>query len=193
MNLMGGRILIDNKDITELSRENVHQLFGMVLQDSWIFEDTIKNNIIYSKPNVTDEEVKAACKAVGIDHFIESLSDGYDTILKDDSNLSSGQRQLLTIARAMVADQPLLILDEATSSVDTRTEQNVQNALNQLTEGRTSFTIAHRLSTIRNADIILVMNAGDIIEKGKHDELLAEKGFYYNLWESQFNGSIETE
>lgn len=150
-------------------------------------------NIIYSKPNVTDEEVKAACKAVGIDHFIESLSDGYDTILKDDSNLSSGQRQLLTIARAMVADQPLLILDEATSSVDTRTEQNVQNALNQLTEGRTSFTIAHRLSTIRNADIILVMNAGDIIEKGKHDELLAEKGFYYNLWESQFNGSIETE
>ena len=191
--LDGGRILIDNKDITELSRENVHQLFGMVLQDSWIFEDTIKNNIIYSKPNVTDEEVKAACKAVGIDHFIESLSDGYDTILKDDSNLSSGQRQLLTIARAMVADQPLLILDEATSSVDTRTEQNVQNALNQLTEGRTSFTIAHRLSTIRNADIILVMNAGDIIEKGKHDELLAEKGFYYNLWESQFNGSIETE
>lgn len=184
--LDSGRIVIDGMDISKLSRENVHSMFGMVLQDTWIFEDTIKKNIIYSKPGVSDEEVEEACKAVGLDHFIRSLSNGYDTVLKDDSNLSSGQRQLLTIARAMVADQPLLILDEATSSVDTRTEQSVQDALNKLTEGRTSFTIAHRLSTIRNADMILVMNQGDIVEKGTHDQLLAQRGFYYNLWESQF-------
>ena len=184
--LQGGHIYIDGKDIASLTRENVHQMFGMVLQDTWIFEDTIRNNIVYSKPDVSDEQVKEACHAVGLDHYIESLPDGYDTILHDDSNLSAGQRQLITIARAMIADQPLLILDEATSSVDTRTEQMVQNAMQKLTNGRTSFTIAHRLSTIRDADMILVMNNGDIVEKGTHDQLLKEQGFYAHLWQSQF-------
>ncbi|MCH4206968.1 MAG: ABC transporter ATP-binding protein/permease [Solobacterium sp.] len=184
--LDGGTITIDGMDISKMTRENVHRMFGMVLQDTWIFEDTIKNNIIYSKPGVTDQEVEDACIAVGLDSFIQSLPDGYNTILKDDSNLSAGQRQLLTIARAMVADQPLLILDEATSSVDTRTEQAVQNAMDTLTTGRTSFTIAHRLSTIRSADMILVMNNGGIVEKGTHEELLAKKGFYSKLWQSQF-------
>ena len=186
--LDGGQIRIDGRDITELTRENVHDLFGMVLQDTWIFEDTIRANIAYCRPNVTDEEVERACRAVGLHSYISALPDGYNTILKDDSNLSAGQRQLLTIARAMVADQPLLILDEATSSVDTRTEQLVQNAMLQLTQGRTSFTIAHRLSTIRNADVILVMKDGDIVEKGTHEELLRSGGFYAQLWNSQFAG-----
>lgn len=184
--LDGGRILIDGTDIASISRDNVHQLFGMVLQDTWLFEDTIKNNIIYSKPNVTDQQVEQACQAVGLDHFIHSLPNGYDTILTDDSNLSAGQRQLMTIARTMVADAPLLILDEATSSVDTHTEQLVQQALEKLTEGRTSFTIAHRLSTIRDADLILVMKDGDIVEKGTHQQLLDANGFYADLWQSQF-------
>ena len=184
--LNGGRILIDGTDISAITRENVHRMFGMVLQDTWIFEDTIRNNIIYSKPDVSDQEVEDACRAVGLDSFIASLPNGYDTVLRDDSNLSAGQRQLLTIARAMVADQPLLILDEATSSVDTRTEQMVQRALKKLTQGRTSFTIAHRLSTIRDADLILVMNQGDIVEQGTHDQLIAAGGFYAHLWQSQF-------
>ena len=185
--LDGGQIRIDGTDIRKLTRENVHDLFGMVLQDTWIFEDTIRANVAYCRPDVSDEEVEAACRAVGLHSYITSLPDGYDTILKDDSNLSAGQRQLLTIARAMVADQPLLILDEATSSVDTRTEQLVQNAMLRLTQGRTSFTIAHRLSTIRNADVILVMQDGDIVEKGTHAELLAAGGFYAQLWASQFD------
>ena len=184
--LDSGHIYIDGIDIENMKRENVHELFGMVLQDTWIFEDTIKQNIIYSTQGVTDEEVEKACIAVGLDHFIQSLPDGYNTVLKDDSNLSSGQRQLLTIARAIVQDRPLLILDEATSSVDTRTEQSVQDAMNRLCEGRTSFTIAHRLSTIRNADAILVMNKGDIVEKGTHEQLLKDRGFYYDLWQLQF-------
>ena len=186
--LDGGQIRIDGKDITELTRENVHDLFGMVLQDTWIFEDTIRANVTYCRPDVTDDEVEAACRAVGLHSYIASLPDGYDTVLKDDASLSAGQRQLLTIARAMVADQPLLILDEATSSVDTRTEQLVQDAMLRLTQGRTSFTIAHRLSTIRSADVILVMKDGDIAEKGTHRELLASGGFYAQLWKSQFAG-----
>ena len=186
--LDGGQIRIDGKDITELTRENVHDLFGMVLQDTWIFEDTIRANVAYCRPDVTNDEVEAACRAVGLHSYIASLPDGYDTVLKDDASLSAGQRQLLTIARAMVADQPLLILDEATSSVDTRTEQLVQDAMLRLTQGRTSFTIAHRLSTIRSADVILVMKDGDIAEKGTHRELLASGGFYAQLWKSQFAG-----
>jgi ATP-binding cassette subfamily B protein len=158
----------------------------MVLQDSWLFEGTIKENIVYSMKNVSDEKVVEACKAVGLHHFISSLPNGYDTKLTDDSSMSVGQRQLMTIARAMVEDAPLLILDEATSSVDTRTEQLVQWAMEKLTEGRTSFTIAHRLSTIRNSDLILVMKDGDIVETGSHDELLSEGGFYAQLWNSQF-------
>ena len=186
--LDGGQIRIDGKNIAELTRENVHDLFGMVLQDTWIFEDTIRANVAYCRPDVTDDEVEAACRAVGLHSYIASLPDGYDTVLKDDASLSAGQRQLLTIARAMVADQPLLILDEATSSVDTRTEQLVQDAMLRLTQGRTSFTIAHRLSTIRSADVILVMKDGDIAEKGTHRELLASGGFYAQLWKSQFAG-----
>ena len=184
--LNGGHIKIDGVDIGDITRENVHSLFCMVLQDTWIFEGTVKENIVYSKQNVSDETVKAACEAVGLHHFIQTLPQGYDTVLGDESSLSAGQRQLLTIARAMVEDAPLLILDEATSSVDTRTEVLVQRAMEKLTQGRTSFTIAHRLSTIRGADVILVMKDGDIIESGSHDELLEKGGFYAQLWESQF-------
>ena len=181
-----GRITIDGIDTRSITRDNVHKLFCMVLQDTWLFEGTIKENVKYSKTDATDEEVVNACKAVGLHHFISTLPDGYDTVLTDDSNLSAGQRQLMTIARAMVEDAPLLILDEATSSVDTRTEQQVQDAMEKLTHGRTSFTIAHRLSTIRNADMILVMKDGDIVETGTHDELLERGGFYSDLWTSQF-------
>ncbi len=183
---LSGTIRIDGQDIHEITRENVHALFSMVLQDTWTFEDTIRNNIAYARPDMSQEEVEAACRAVGMDHYVESLPQGYDTILKDDMNLSVGQKQLLTIARALAARKPLLILDEATSSVDTYTEQLVQNAINQLMEGKTSFTIAHRLSTIRNADLILVMKDGRLIEQGRHEELLAEGGFYASLWQSQF-------
>jgi len=158
----------------------------MVLQDTWLFEGTIKENIIYSKQGVTDEEVIAACKATGIHHFIRALPHGYDTVLSDNANLSAGQKQLITIARAMVQNAPLLILDEATSSVDTRTERIVGKAMDKLTHGRTSFVIAHRLSTIRNANLILVMKDGDIIESGTHDELIAKAGFYAELYNSQF-------
>lgn len=184
--LNSGKILIDGVPTDQLTRENVHDLFCMVLQDTWLFEGTIRENIVYSKEGVTDEDIARACKAVGIDHFIRTLPDGYDTVLNDKANLSAGQKQLITIARAMIENAPLLILDEATSSVDTRTEIQIQNAMDKLTEGRTSFVIAHRLSTIKNADLILVMKDGDIIESGNHEELLAKNGFYAELYNSQF-------
>lgn len=184
--LNAGEILIDGVPINQLTRENVHDLFCMVLQDTWLFEGTIRENIVYSKEGVTDEDIARACKAVGIDHFIRTLPKGYDTVLNDKANLSAGQKQLITIARAMIENAPLLILDEATSSVDTRTEIQIQNAMDKLTEGRTSFVIAHRLSTIKNADLILVMKDGDIIESGNHEELLANNGFYAELYNSQF-------
>lgn len=184
--LNSGEILIDGVPINQLTRENVHDLFCMVLQDTWLFEGTIRENIVYSKEGVTDEDIARACKAVGIDHFIRTLPKGYDTVLNDKANLSAGQKQLITIARAMIENAPLLILDEATSSVDTRTEIQIQNAMDKLTEGRTSFVIAHRLSTIKNADLILVMKDGDIIESGNHEGLLAKNGFYTELYNSQF-------
>ena len=157
-----------------------------MLQDTWLFEGTIRENVIYSKENVTEEEVIRACKAGGLHHYVMTLPNGYDTVLDDKANLSAGQKQLVTIARAMIENAPMLILDEATSSVDTRTEELIQNAMDKLTVGRTSFIIAHRLSTIRNADLILVMKDGDIIEKGNHEQLLAQGGFYAELYNSQF-------
>ena len=181
-----GEIRIDGVPIQSLRRENVHDLFCMVLQDTWLFEGTVRENVAYSKPGVTDEQVRQACQAVGIDHFIQTLPDGYDTVLSDKASLSAGQKQLLTIARAMVENAPLLILDEATSSVDTRTEVLIQQAMDRLTQGRTSFVIAHRLSTIKNADLILVMKDGDIIESGNHEQLLQQGGFYAQLYLSQF-------
>ena len=181
-----GEICLDGTPLNQVSRENVHEQFCMVLQDTWLFEGTIKENIVYSKQGISDEEVIAACKAVGIHHFIQTLPHGYDTVLNDKANLSAGQKQLVTIARAMIQDAPLLILDEATSSVDTRTERIVQEAMDKLTRGRTSFVIAHRLSTIKNADKILVMKDGDIIESGNHRELLTQGGFYAELYNSQF-------
>ena len=184
--LNSGEIYIDGTPISRLTRENVHDLFCMVLQDTWLFEGTIRENIIFSKENVTDEEVENACKAVGLHHFIQTLPDGYDTLLNDKANLSAGQKQLITIARAMIDNAPLLILDEATSSVDTRTELLIQQAMDKLTVGKTSFVIAHRLSTIKNADLILVMKDGDIIETGNHEELLAKGNFYADLYNSQF-------
>lgn len=184
--LNSGEILIDGKPISSMTRENVHELFCMVLQDTWLFEGTIRDNVVYSKEGVSDEDVRRACKAVGIDHFIRTLPQGYDTVLNDKANLSAGQKQLITIARAMIENAPLLILDEATSSVDTRTEIQIQKAMDKLTEGRTSFVIAHRLSTIKNADLILVMKDGDIIESGRHEELLEKGGFYADLYNSQF-------
>lgn len=184
--LDSGEITLDGTPISQVTRENVHDQFCMVLQDTWLFEGTIKENIIYSKQGVTDEQVIAACKAVGLDHFIRTLPKGYNTILNDMASISQGQKQLLTIARAMIQNAPLLILDEATSSVDTRTEVMIQEAMDKLTVGRTSFVIAHRLSTIKNADVILVMKDGDIIESGNHDELLAKGGFYAELYNSQF-------
>ncbi|MFC9541523.1 ABC transporter ATP-binding protein [Lysinibacillus sp. NPDC056959] len=181
-----GEIMIGDVPTKSISRKNVHDLFCMVLQDTWLFEGTVKENIVYNKENVTDEEVISACKAVGLHHFIRTLPKGYDTILNDKTSLSVGQKQLITIARAMVKKAPLLILDEATSSVDTRTEALIQEAMDKLMVGRTSFVIAHRLSTIKNADLILVMKDGDIIESGNHEELIAEKGFYADLYNSQF-------
>ena len=184
--LNSGSIRLDGVDARDTTREDIHNQFCMVLQDTWLFKGTVRENIVYSKKNVPDEKVIEACKAVGLHRFIKSLPKGYDTVLGDNSNLSAGQRQLMTIARAMINDAPLLILDEATSSVDTRTEQIVQNAMDSLTKNRTSFTIAHRLSTIRNADIIFVMRDGDIVETGTHHELLQNGGFYVDLWTSQF-------
>jgi ATP-binding cassette subfamily B protein len=184
--ISGGSISIDGVDAKSVPRWNVHDQFSMVLQDTWVFRGTVRENVAYAKPGVTDEQVVAACKAVGLDHFIRSLPDGYDTVLDDKSSLSQGQKQLLTIARAMVQDAPILILDEATSSVDTRTEEVIQRAMDALTVNRTSFVIAHRLSTIRDADMILVMNHGDVIERGTHEELLKAGGFYSDLYNSQF-------
>ena len=181
-----GTIEIDGVSTQDMKRENVHELFSMVLQDTWIFNGTIKENIIYDKENVTDEQVVNAAKACGLDHFIRTLPKGYDTVLDENTSISAGQKQLLTITRAMIQNGPMLILDEATSSVDTRTEILIQQAMDKLTEGRTSFVIAHRLSTIKNADLILVMKDGDIIESGTHDELLKQNGFYAELYNSQF-------
>ncbi|NCD04850.1 MAG: ABC transporter ATP-binding protein [Spirochaetia bacterium] len=185
-----GQILIDNIPTNHVKRESVHDQFCMVLQDTWLIEGTIKENIIYSKEGVKDEDVEKACDLVGLHHFIKTLPKGYDTLLNDKANLSAGQKQLITIARAMIQNAPLLILDEATSSVDTRTERKVQEAMDKLTVGRTSFVIAHRLSTIKNADLILVMKDGDIIESGNHEELLAKKGFYSELYNSQFEVAV---
>jgi len=185
-----GRILIDGVDMKDMSRREIHDLFGMVLQDTWLFEGTFRENIRFSKTDVSDEAVEQAAKMAGIDHFIKTMPLGYDTVLNEEANVSQGQKQLITIARAMVENAPFLILDEATSSVDTRTEELIQEAMDRLMKGRTSFVIAHRLSTIRNADLILVMNNGDIIEQGSHDELMALGGFYADLYNSQFD-SIE--
>lgn len=185
----GGQILIDGVPVNQVPSKNVHAQFSMVLQDTWIFEGTIRENIIYSKQGVTEDDVINACKTVGLHHFIMTLPKGYDTILNDKASLSEGQKQLITIARAMIQNAPLLILDEATSSVDTRTERMVQTAMDQLTKGRTSFVIAHRLSTIKNADLILVMKDGDIIESGSHEELLSKNGFYAQLYNSQFEAA----
>lgn len=181
-----GDIKIDGISTEDLTRENIHDLFGMVLQDTWTFEGSIRENLAYGKENVTDEQLDKVCKAAGLSHFIKSLPKGYDTILDEKLNMSAGQKQLLTIARAMVEDAPMMILDEATSSVDTRTEIKIQEAMDKLTKGRTSFVIAHRLSTIKNADIILVLKDGDIIESGNHQQLMEQKGFYADLYNSQF-------
>lgn len=184
--IQGGKICIDGTPTNTMKREAVHAQFCMVLQDTWLFEGTVRENLIYCEKGIREEKMRAACKAVGLDHFIRTLPNGYDTVLDDQVNLSQGQKQQLTIARAMIADKPMLILDEATSSIDTRTERQIQMAMDQLMEGRTSFVIAHRLSTIKNADLILVLKDGDIIESGTHEELIAKNGFYADLYNSQF-------
>jgi ATP-binding cassette subfamily B protein len=184
--IQGGEIRIDGIPTKNLKREEVHSQFCMVLQDTWLFEGSVRENLVYCDEDVSDEKITQACKAVGLDHYIRTLPNGYDTILNDQVNLSQGQKQQLTIARAMIADKPMLILDEATSSVDTRTEQQIQNAMDLLMENRTSFVIAHRLSTIKNSDLILVLKEGDVIESGTHDELLEKNGFYAELYNSQF-------
>ncbi len=184
-----GDILIDGVSVKDLTRENVHDLFCMVLQDTWLFEGTLRENLVYSAEDVSDERLDEVCRAVGLYHYVETLPDGYDTVLKGSSEMSVGQRQQVTIARAMIENAPLLILDEATSSVDTRTERVIQEAMDRLTEGRTSFVIAHRLSTIRNSDLILVMREGDIVEQGTHESLLRKGGFYADLYNSQFEDS----
>ena len=181
-----GDIKIDGVSINELKRENIHELFTMVLQDTWLFGGTIRENIVYNQENISDYEMKQVCKVVGVDHFIKSLPNSYDTLIEDNDSISSGQKQLITIARGMLDKAPFLILDEATSNVDTRTEELVQKAMDKLMEGKTSFIIAHRLSTIKNADLILVMNEGNIIEQGNHEELMKQNGFYANLYNSQF-------
>ncbi|MCL2369796.1 MAG: ABC transporter ATP-binding protein/permease [Firmicutes bacterium] len=191
--LDGGQIFIDGVDTAEMKREDVRALFGMVLQDSWLFEGSIRDNIIYSLEDVSQRQVGEAAKAAGVDHFIKTFPDGYNTVLSDEVNISGGQKQLLTIARAMIQNSPMLILDEATSNVDTRTERQIQEAMDKLSKGRTSFVIAHRLSTIKNADLILVMRDGDIVEKGSHDELLEKGGFYSELYKSQFTDNIIVE
>lgn len=181
-----GNIRIDGIPTKELRREDVHAQFCMVLQDTWLFEGTVRENLIYCTPNVSDEKMEEACRAVGLEHFIKTLPKGYDTVLNDEISLSQGQKQQFTIARAMIADKPMLILDEATSSVDTRTEQKIQAAMDELMKNRTSFVIAHRLSTIKNSDLILVLKDGDVIESGTHEELLQKGGFYAELYNSQF-------
>ena len=186
--LNSGSITVDGVDIRDMARDDLRNIFGMVLQDTWLFNGTIRANIAYgSRGNASEEEILAASKAAYANHFIKTLPEGYDTVLSDDAtNISQGQKQLLTIARAFLSNPQILILDEATSSVDTRTEILIQKAMDRLMQGRTSFVIAHRLSTIRNADIILVMNQGSIIEQGSHEELMAQKGFYCDLYNSQF-------
>lgn len=181
-----GEIKIDGLSTADIKREDVHSKFCMVLQDTWLFEGSIRENLIYCSENKSEEKMREACKAVGLDHFIRTLQNGYDTILNDQINLSQGQKQQLTIARAMIADKPILILDEATSSIDTRTEQKIQKAMDELMKNRTSFVIAHRLSTIKNADLILVLKDGDIIESGNHQKLMSKNGFYADLYNSQF-------
>ena len=181
-----GCIRIDGVPSSELSREDVHKLFGMVLQDTWLFEGTVRENLVYNLSDVTDEQLNRVCRACGLDKFVRSLPDGFDTVLSESTSISAGQKQLLTIARAMLQNAPMLILDEATSSVDTRTELLIQRAMDRLTAGRTSFVIAHRLSTIKNADLILVMKDGDVIESGTHETLMQKGGFYAELYNSQF-------
>ena len=190
--LNDGSILIDGKDIRDFARKDLRSLFGMVLQDTWLFNGTIKENLMYGKLNASDQEVKEACKVANVDHFVQTLEDGYDTIINEESsNISQGQKQLLTIARAFLKNPKILILDEATSSVDTRTEVLIQRGMEKLMEGRTSFVIAHRLSTIRDADTIIVMKDGDIVELGNHDSLIEKNGFYASLYQSQFEGITE--
>ena len=181
-----GDIKIDDISTKELTRENIHDLFTMVLQDTWLFEGTVKENIVYNMENVSDKRVEEVCKEVGLHHFIKTLPNGYDSMLSENDGVSAGQKQLLTIARGMVEDSPFLILDEATSNVDTRTEELVQEAMDKLMKGRTSFIIAHRLSTIKNADLILVMQNGNIVEQGNHEELIKKNGAYAELYNSQF-------
>ena len=181
-----GDIIIDNKSINNLKRDNIHSLFDMVLQDTWLFEGTIRENLVFNHKNISDEEIWKVCKNVGVDHFIKTLPGGLNAKVGDSNSISSGQKQLLTIARGMIEDAPFLILDEATSNVDTRTEELVQKAMDKLSKGKTSFIIAHRLSTIKNADLILVVNNGEIVEQGKHEALLKKNGFYANLYNSQF-------
>ena len=188
--IQAGEIAIDGVDTKAMSREEVHDAFSMVLQDTWLFEGTIRENLVFNQTDISDEAVEAATRAVGVHHFIRTLPNGYDTVLDDSVTLSVGQKQLLTIARALLKDAPLLILDEATSSVDTRTEELIQKAMDKLMEGRTSFVIAHRLSTIRNADLILVMKDGNIIEQGNHQELMTQNGFYADLYNSQFTEEV---
>ena len=182
----GGCIKIDGKPISDVKRESIHELFGMVLQDTWLFEGTVRENLVYNMKNVTEDDLWRVCRACGLDKFVRSLSNGFDTVLSESINISAGQKQLLTIARAMLQNAPMLILDEATSSVDTRTELLIQRAMDELTQGRTSFVIAHRLSTIKNADLILVMKDGDVIESGNHETLMERGGFYADLYNSQF-------
>lgn len=182
----GGCIKIDGKPISDVKRESIHELFGMVLQDTWLFEGTVRENLVYNMKNVTEDDLWRVCRACGIDKFVRSLSNGFDTVLSESINISAGQKQLLTIARAMLQNAPMLILDEATSSVDTRTELLIQRAMDELTQGRTSFVIAHRLSTIKNANLILVMKDGDVIESGNHETLMERGGFYADLYNSQF-------
>ena len=185
--LDGGRITVDGIDTREMTRDNLRRTFGMVLQDTWLFHGTIADNIGYGREEATRDEIVAAAEAAHVDHFVRTLPDGYDTVIDDDAtNLSAGEKQLMTIARAFLADPPILILDEATSSVDTRTEVLIQRAMNRLMKSRTTFVIAHRLSTIRDADTILVLDRGQIIEQGTHEELLARRGFYFDLYNSQF-------
>ena len=182
----GGEILVDGVPTHAMSRSAVHSMFGMVLQDTWTFEGTVRENLVYNNKNVSDEQLIEACRACGILRFVQSLPHGFDTVLDENSTISAGQKQLFTIARAMIQNSPMLILDEATSRVDTRTELVTQRAMDALTQNRTSFVIAHRLSTIRNADLILVMKDGDIIEQGTHETLLQKDGFYSALYKSQF-------
>jgi ATP-binding cassette subfamily B protein len=185
-----GQIIIDGVSTNDLTRENIHDLFIMVLQDTWLFDGTIRDNIKFNKEDVTDREIWEALKTVGVHHFVKTLPGGLDYVVGDNDTISQGQKQLLTIARGMIEDAPFLILDEATSNVDTRTEELVQKAMDKLTEGRTSFIIAHRLSTIKNADLILVMNEGNIIEQGSHEELIKQHGFYESLYNSQFEKTV---